>query len=48
MFLRTNPLPEAHLILDEEATLGDKKWSREMPLPGLHFLSSSPNGTLHK
>ena len=23
--------PEAHLILDKEATLGDKKWSREMP-----------------
>ena len=44
MFLRTNPLPKAHLILDEEATLGDKKWSREMPLPSLHFLSSHPTG----
>ena len=36
--------PEAHLILDKEATLGDKKWSREMPLPSLHFLSSHPTG----
>ena len=31
MFFRANPPPEAHLILDKEATLGDKKWSREMP-----------------
>ena len=32
MFFRAKKTPpEAHLILDKEATLGDKKWSREMP-----------------
>ena len=45
MFLGANPLAEAHLILDEEATLGDKKWSRKMPLPSLACISCHPRPT---